>query len=658
MISKRIDRKLKTSDFDRLGRYVLEAKNDASTILWTRTAEYVVDLKAETEGEKVLWYRLSNCEAEIPAMAIAEVLVTQSQNTRSQADKTYHCVISFPEGEQPTRAQLEDIEDQMCEALGFGEHQRISAVHQDTDNIHLHLAINKVHPATFKLHEPYRDYYIRDKTCRILEHKHGLTVDNGMGQGQRYGKAYAIEAHTGKQTLLGWIQSEAKPALLQAVDDGKSWNALHHTMAKHGLMIKPRGAGLVISLADGSMGVKASSIDKNLSFKALTERFGLYVPPDNTPFLSPTLETPKKAYQNVPKQTDEAAQALYSDFQSQKQAIWLAKSQLKERLTAEKALFTQQLKAWHIQERLKIKQSSQSGQAKRLAYQQLAQARQSALQTQRQTIKRQKQAIKAKHPVLTWEQFLLQQAEQGNSKALEILRQRKTRQTNFEKALLTADDLTQAKHLIYQDLKPYIRKNGDLVYQVQDGGSVTDEKQLVSVGTVTVGSTLLALSLAVERFQNQPLDVQGSPDFKRQLVQLAAQHQMALTFKDEALEQERQHLIQQNTMYARRSSMVTDDSISPALHAYITQRNLVRERVQNLKLHRAWTAQDKGTVTYQGRRTLTDGSEAILLETQDAILLKPVQRPEDFKGLSVGQRIQLDKNGHWQRQGHTRGRGR
>lgn len=654
MISKRIDRKLKTSDFDRLGRYVLEAKNDASSILWTRTAEYVVDLKAETEGDKVLWYRLSNCEAEIPAMAIAEVLVTQSQNTRSQADKTYHCVISFPEGEQPTRAQLEDIEDQMCEALGFGEHQRISAVHQDTDNIHLHLAINKVHPANFKLHEPYRDYYIRDKTCRALESKHGLMVDNGMGQGQRYGKAYALEAQIGEQTLLGWIQTEAKPYLLQAITEGKSWDGLHQAMAEYGLMIKPRGAGLVITLGDGSMGVKASSVDQRLSFKALTERFGPYEPPVNTQSTDTTLENPKRAYQKSPKQADEAAQALYSDFQSQKQAAWLAKSQLKERITEEKALFAQQLKTWHAQERLKIKQSSQSGQAKRLAYQQLAQARQSALQAHRQSIKHQKQATRAKHPVLNWEQFLIQQAEQGNSKALELLRERKTRQADFAKALLTADDLSQAKHLIYQDLKPYIRKNGDLVYQVQDGGSVTDEKQFVSVGTVTVGSTLLALTMASERFQNQPLDVQGSPDFKRHLVQLAAQHQMAVTFKDEALEQERQQLIEQ----AKPSSLFAEGSIPPALQAYITQRNLMRERVQNLKPHRAWTAQDKGTVIYQGRRTLADGSEVVLLETQEAMLVKPVQRSQDFRSFAVGQTIQLDEKGHWQRQGQVKGRGR
>lgn len=653
MISKRIDRKLKTSDFDRLGRYVLEAKNDAATILWTRTAEYVVDLKAETEGDKVLWYRLSNCEAEIPAMAIAEVLVTQSQNTRSQADKTYHCVISLPEGEQPTRTQLEDIEDQMCEALGLGEHQRISAVHQDTDNIHLHLAINKVHPATFKLHEPYRDYYVRDKTCRALELKHGLTIDNGMGQGQPYGKAQVVEAHTGEQTLLGWIQTEAKPALVQAAQEGKSWEALHQMMAEHGLMIKPRGAGLVITLADGSMGVKASSVDQSLSFKTLTERLGAYVPPENAQSPVTKQENPKMTYQRGPKQTDEAAQKLYTDFQSEKQSAWLAKSQLKERLAAEKERFAQHLKVWHAQERLKIKQSSLTSQAKRLAYQQLAQNRQSALQAQRETVKRQKQNLKALQPAPTWEEFLIQQAEQGNSKALELLRHRKTKQANFEKALLTADDLTQARHLIYQDLKPFIRKNGDLIYQVQDGGSVTDEKQWVSVSTVTTGSAILALTMAAERFQKQALDVQGSPDFKRQIVQLAAQHKMAVTFKDEGLEQERQQLIQ-----TQQASLRPESFISPALQAYITERNRMRERVNDLKPHRTWTAQNAGPVTFQGRRTLTDGSEAVLLETQKAILVKPVQRSEDFKKVAVGQTIQLDEQGKYQRPGQLKGRGR
>lgn len=77
-----------------------------------------------------------------------DILVTQEQNTRSKSDKSYHLVVSCPEGERPTRNQIEDIEDWLCEAMGYCEHQRMSAVHQNTDNWHLHIAVNKVDPRT------------------------------------------------------------------------------------------------------------------------------------------------------------------------------------------------------------------------------------------------------------------------------------------------------------------------------------------------------------------------------------------------------------------------------------------------------------------------------------------------------------------------------
>jgi hypothetical protein len=653
VISKRIDRMKKTSDFDRLGRYVLEARNDSAAILWTRTAEYVVDLSGE--GEKVLWFRMSNCEAEIPAMAIAEVLATQAENTRSQVDKTYHCVISFPEGEKPTRAQLEDIEDRLCEALGFGEHQRISAVHQDTDNIHLHLAINKVHPQTFNIQEPYRDYFIRDKICRELELKHGLTVDNGIGQGQRYGKAKELEAHTGEQSLLSWIQEQVKPALMDAVQSGDSWEPLHLTLAEHGLLIKLRGAGLVITLADGSMGVKASSVDKALAFKSLTDRWGEYQPPiglakvqnQNTADEIP----PKVVYQKGPRQNDEAAKKLYEDFQSTKLAANQTRTQLKAQLNQEKVGFNQNLKTWHAQERLKIKHASLSPQQKRAAYQQLAQARQVAWKNQREKEATQKKSVHSTHGVFTWEQFLIKQAEQGNSKALELLRYRKARQAKMETAFLTAENLAAARHIVYEDLKPLVRKNGDLIYQVKDGGSVTDEKHLVCVSTQTAGSTFLALTMASERFQDQPLDVQGSADFKRQVIQLAVQYELGVTFKDPALEQERQHLSQ-----TQKKHQVPEGQLSPALQAYLSQRNAMRERVGNLKVHRVWTAQDAGIVTYQGRRNLTSGAQVVLLETQEAMLVKPVHSEKEFHGLKVGQSIQVDGQGYMV--GQSKGRGR
>ena len=51
------------------------------------------------------------------------------------------------------------IEERFCNALGYAEHQRVSVVHHDTDNVHIHVAINKIHPRTLTLHDPIRGFY-------------------------------------------------------------------------------------------------------------------------------------------------------------------------------------------------------------------------------------------------------------------------------------------------------------------------------------------------------------------------------------------------------------------------------------------------------------------------------------------------------------------
>lgn len=645
MISKKISREKKTSDFERLGQYLVNAQSSQDEVMWTRTAEYVVDLKAtDLAEEKVLWYRITNCEAEVPAMAIAEVQLTQSQNTRAKTDKTYHLVISFPEGEIPSRAQLEDTEDQMCKALGFEAHQRISAVHQDTDNIHLHLAINKVHPDRLTLHDPPWDYYTRDRVCRDMEKKHGLTVDNGIGQGKRYGKEQEMNAHSEKETLWQWIQDQAKTDLVQAGLSADSWQALHQQFAEHGLLIKPRGAGLVVGTLDGSVHLKASAIDKSLSFKCLSKRLGQYQAPEQ---MAQKTERSKSRYQAEPRMPDDEARSLYAEFQAQKQNVWDQRKVLKAQQQAEKEEFKQQLKAWHLSERLSIQTSTLSGLTKRQAYQQLSQERQQLWEAQRQKEAEQRKTL---HTPPSWEQFLIQTAERGNSKALELLRNRRQKQWRMAKALLTADNLEAARNLVYPHLKPIAKRNGDLIYRVQDGGSVTDERTKVRVDEVTAGSAFFALSLASERFKGQPLDVQGESAFKEQVVQFAAQYRMAVTFKDEQMEAERQRLCKLMENQAKAAS----EKSSPALEAFITQRNKLGEQIKDILPHRLWTKQDSGDLMFQGRRNLTDGTQAVLLQKGQEMLVKPIQSHE-FQGVKVGQRITLSEQGQLSMEGKGQG---
>ena len=117
MIAKRIFREKGASDFERLGAYVLNARSGADPASWSRLGAYVLD--EAHQGEKVAWARVTNCQSDDPGWAVKEILATQARNTRSRADKSYHLVVSFPEGERPTRAQLEDIEDRLCAALGL-----------------------------------------------------------------------------------------------------------------------------------------------------------------------------------------------------------------------------------------------------------------------------------------------------------------------------------------------------------------------------------------------------------------------------------------------------------------------------------------------------------------------------------------------------------
>src|SRR5471032_1273855 len=121
------------------------------------------------KDERVGLVRVTNCHTEQAEIAMLEVLNTQAQNTRSNADKTYHLIVSFRAGETPDEDTLKAIEERLCAGLGFGGHQRVSVVHHDTDNLHLHIAVNKIHPTRYTIHEPFNAYHTLGQLCDKLE---------------------------------------------------------------------------------------------------------------------------------------------------------------------------------------------------------------------------------------------------------------------------------------------------------------------------------------------------------------------------------------------------------------------------------------------------------------------------------------------------------
>ena len=130
MIAKRVQRTQGTSSTAGLVRYIVGAQGELDPRSWARTAEYILAMRPERAGgERVASFRVTNCGTDDPSDAALIIEAIQAANTRSKSDKTYHLLFSFPPGETPALEVLHAIEDELCAAIGYAEHQRISAVH-------------------------------------------------------------------------------------------------------------------------------------------------------------------------------------------------------------------------------------------------------------------------------------------------------------------------------------------------------------------------------------------------------------------------------------------------------------------------------------------------------------------------------------------------
>ena len=540
MIAKRVLTPKGGSGYQRLSGYVLnvrlehrEATDPAS---WTRLGAYILD--TPHEGEKVAWARATNCGHDDPGWGVKHILSVQERNTRSKSDKSYHLVVSFPEGERPTRVQMEDIEDRLCDALGFGEHQRVSAVHQNTDNWHLHVAINKVHPVTLRNVTPIRDHFRLQAACLGLEIKHGLTqephtVDFAQSRERKArGRAADFEARHGGQSFLAWTQEHARPTLLAALGAGQGgWQAMHQVAAAYDLELKLRGAGLVIShRSDGRLHVKASDVDRDLSLKALTDQLGPFQPSGEQ------VQTGKpRARYERPTQSG----SLYQAFQREREGSVRARDAAVAELAERHRAYGHELTAWYRQRLGQECTQGLKGALRRESFQHIATEREKDRKARVEREREERHQTRAAHPIPNWQGYLEAEAAKGNEQALAALRSRQRRTRQLETEVLTAENADQARHVVHGHMKPAIRRDGRVIYRVTDGGIVSDEAAQVRVPHPTTAAAFLALSLATERFGERPLIVNGTEAFRQQLAAVVALNGMLVTFADPAMERER-----------------------------------------------------------------------------------------------------------------------
>jgi hypothetical protein len=490
---------------------------------------YITD--AQRKQQRVGTVRVTNCGAEQPQVAVTEILNTQMQNVRATSDKTYHLIVSFRPGEQPDDATLRAIEARLCDALGYGEHQRISAVHRDTDNLHMHVAINKIHPARYTMHDPFNDFWILGKACEQLERDFGLQPDNHQARKTAAeNRADDMERHAGVESLLGWIKREC----LEKMASAQSWSALHQLMRENGLRLHERGNGLAVSAGDGTA-VKASSIGREYSRARLVARFGPFQPAPQTPGDAP----PAKAYQARPMRSRIDTSTLYAAYQQAQHHAGAARAQ---ESTAARTRKERQVDAAKRRARLKravIRMVGASGPAKKIMYAAVSKMLLAELDRIAAQHRAERRRIGERHRHRTWADWLREGAEQGDGAALAALRARPGNGAPGGDRLTATGARQAAPAHAEQD---GVTKQGTVIYRAGAMAVRDDGKALHITGEADKTGLQAALRMALARYGNC-ISVNGSAAFRENIVAAAAAAALAVKFDDASLELRRKELL-------------------------------------------------------------------------------------------------------------------
>lgn len=498
--------------------------------------DYVTD--EQSKDHRLGHVQITNCDAVSVQDAITEVLATQYTNTRAKGDKTYHLIISFRAGEQPSADTLRVIEERICSRLGYDEHQRVSAVHNDTDNLHIHIAINKIHPTRHTMHEPYYSHRALAELCTTLEHDYGLEHDNH--ESRRRGaesRAADMERHAGVESLVGWIKREC----LDDLKGAQCWQDLHQVMRDNGLELRERANGLVIEAGDGTM-VKASTLARDFSKPKLEARLGPFEASPERP------ERPqaKRQYRKAPIRLRVNTVELYARYKAEQQSLTATRAQALEQARSRKGRLVEAVKRSNRLRRATIKVIGENRTIKKLLYAQASKTLRDELQAISKQYQKERHALYDAHIRRTWADWLKKEATHGNGEALTALRAREAAQGLKGNTIQGRGD-PRPGHASVTDS---ITKKGTIIFRAGMSAVRDDGDKLQVSREATREGMQEALRLAMERYGNH-ITVNGTAEFKAQIIRAAVDSQLPITFADPTLESRRLALLKKEYTHER-----------------------------------------------------------------------------------------------------------
>lgn len=571
-----------------------EIKSPKAKRVIKNSINYIID--GNNNGAKVGYVKTTNCLSDDPDLVSVEFELIQRKNTRSKLDKTFHMVISFPVGEVPTREQMDDIEQVLCESVGMGHHQRISASHVNTDNYHLHVLINKIDPVTFKAVNTYYNHKNMAKACAELEAKYNLEkVDRGIIANN----SIKFDYHTGEDSLTYWLSKHVKTDFDKKVDDFKTWNDVHSFFGGYGLSIEKFKNGMVIKSNDVT--VKASSLSRNCSLPKLEKKLGKFKDSNK-----------KSKEQESQYAISNYSKKMYQDYLAFKDESEAKKTLELMDLKFKVSLERTELRNDNLLRRDKIKKTLlMTSPQKFKAYQEQSKTYKLKREIIKTIYAKKRKEIYSQYSINNFSDYLIHKAQSGDEQALLILRDKSKSTLRKINGLSGCGSKTRLDS--FESVS--VDKNGTLCYAVA-GHMLFDNGKSLSSNNDSESTMKHLLEFAVAKYGHD-INVNGNDDFKQKIFQVARKLDLDITLNGESVK-----------------------GIDP-VDKFIQLRNSDREKVTSILEHKLLT-NESGSFKFNGYRNI--GSHTvILLEKNNTIYVKKISRQDlrDYKSMHRGSMVKF-----------------
>lgn len=236
--------------------------------------------------------------------AARQMRQTARLGTRKTGRVLYHIVLTWPEQERPTEAQMFAAADHVIEALGAQDHETVLAVHDDTLKRHIHIIASRFNMMTGRLLPTTNDYAILERACREIEVAQGWSADRGrfdvrLDYQQNVTLVRKPKSHWQRKTarraagrrpqtdtehrsacgsltqpLSARLGAALKDKIRGILDGARNWSEVTGKLAEIGLSLRPHGNGARVYIDHADDHMPASSLGSGYSYGALVKRLG------------------------------------------------------------------------------------------------------------------------------------------------------------------------------------------------------------------------------------------------------------------------------------------------------------------------------------------------------------------------------------------------